>query len=300
MSGGGKAGNTQSQTAIPQWLEDAARKNVGRAEGVQQLGYIPYYGADVAAFNPTQEAAMKSNMSAAEAFGLVPQGTDAMAGVPTPESYANGTKGYSAQPLYEQALGEMAIKDPQKYLQYQALYNNTPYNNNPFTKQTGQQDLNRGDGTSRPGVDDLTGQPIRTYGSVQQALDANDKHAAYRLAHKDWREGEGMYTSNPIGDEGEYVAPLPQYSGSLTDLGFPGGSYADSSGNVHTISSDKENVDTLVDLVKPGGLFNFAKKASGINFSGGTGYKSPSKSTSAKKSAPSKSSSYDYSGSRRW
>lgn len=73
--GGGKGGSQTQQVAIPQWIADPASRNLARAEQAQRIGYMPYYGPDVAAFTPMQEAAMQANISAAEAFGLAQPGT---------------------------------------------------------------------------------------------------------------------------------------------------------------------------------------------------------------------------------
>ena len=50
------SGSTESKVKIPEWLEAAARSNLGKAQDIASIGYTPYYGADVAAFNPMQTA----------------------------------------------------------------------------------------------------------------------------------------------------------------------------------------------------------------------------------------------------
>ena len=54
-----KGGSTTSQVQIPQYLENAARRNLARADKVAGIGYTPYFGADVAAMTPMQQAVMK-------------------------------------------------------------------------------------------------------------------------------------------------------------------------------------------------------------------------------------------------
>ena len=98
-------GKTSSgQTQIPAWVEEAGIENINRARGVQQIGYTPYYGADVAAFTPMQEQAMQATGSAAQAFGLAPTGFDAMAGMPQAQTYAGGIRGSSSAPMFEESL----------------------------------------------------------------------------------------------------------------------------------------------------------------------------------------------------
>ena len=126
MSGGGKGGKEETKTEIPSWIRDPAIRNLQRAEAVQQLPYMPYYGPDVAAFTPAQNAAFDANIGAAEAFGLLaPNTLTATSGMPTPEEFAGGFKGYSSQGLYDQALAELKAKQPGAVAQYDALFGNT-------------------------------------------------------------------------------------------------------------------------------------------------------------------------------
>jgi hypothetical protein len=122
MSGGKGGSNTQT-TEIPKWLEEPAIRNIARAETAQKIGYMPWQGPDVAAFNPTQTAAMQQNIGASEAFGLTPTGTlTPLQGMPTPTTFAGGMQGYSAMPLYEQAKAELASKQPSDVSQYNKLF----------------------------------------------------------------------------------------------------------------------------------------------------------------------------------
>jgi len=121
--GGGKGGSQTQQVQIPQWIADPASRNLARAEQAQRIGYMPYYGPDVAAFTPMQEAAMNANIAAAEAFGLVQPGTLSPTGGMGPGTeYAGGVRGYGSANLYEQALAEAARKDPAAFQQYGKLF----------------------------------------------------------------------------------------------------------------------------------------------------------------------------------
>ena len=95
---------------------------------------MPYYGGDVAAFTPTQNAAFQSNINAAEAFGLLaPNTLTPTSGMPTPTEF-DGLTGYSSQPMYESALAELKAKQPGAVAQYDALYGSnvpTTWGNNP-------------------------------------------------------------------------------------------------------------------------------------------------------------------------
>ena len=110
-----KGGSTTSKTEIPAWLEGAAKENINKARDVSELGYVPYYGPDVAAFSPMQQQSMQSTGNAASAFGLAPQGFDAMAGMPQAETFAGGVQGYSSAPLYQESIDQLQANRPAQY-----------------------------------------------------------------------------------------------------------------------------------------------------------------------------------------
>jgi len=119
--GGGKGGSKTTETTIPEWVRAPADRNLQRAEAVQQLEYMPYFGAQVAALNENQTNAMQNNANAASAFGLLAP-TDVMADMPTPTTYANGMKGYSSMPIYDQAMAELTASNPENMDAYDALF----------------------------------------------------------------------------------------------------------------------------------------------------------------------------------
>ena len=96
---GGKGGSKTTATQIPDWIKEPAQRNIARAEEAQKIGYMPYYGPDVAGFTPMEQQAMQSNIGAAQAFGLAPQGMNAMAGMPQTQQFNLGggqtIQGYS-------------------------------------------------------------------------------------------------------------------------------------------------------------------------------------------------------------
>ena len=124
MSKGGTT-SAGSATEIPQWVQDAGRKQYQTGTELGQLGYTPYYGADVAAFNPMQESAFRSTGTAADAFGMgpastVPTGatfgapspTWATDGIPTAQTFAGNMRGYSGMPMYTEALNTLEEQRP--------------------------------------------------------------------------------------------------------------------------------------------------------------------------------------------
>ena len=157
--GGGKGGSETTETTIPDWIKQPAIRNLQRAEDVQRIEYMPYYGADVAAFTPTQNAAFNANIGAGEAFGLLApgHGLTATSGMPTPTDW-DGFTGYSSQPMYESALAELKAKQPGAVAQYDALFGaNVPTQRN-YSGGGGGRGGGGGNPPSRPR------QPITTSG----------------------------------------------------------------------------------------------------------------------------------------
>ena len=51
---------------MPQWLEEAARRNLNQADRISRIGYVPQsYGPTVAAFTPMQNAAFANTVNTA-------------------------------------------------------------------------------------------------------------------------------------------------------------------------------------------------------------------------------------------
>lgn len=132
---GGKGGSTSSSVQIPSWLEDAAKTNLSRSDYASKIGYMPYYGPDVAAQTQNQMLGNQATYDAAAAFGLVPQGGNANAGMPTPTTYANGITGYSSGNLYDQAVAELAARRPGQADAYNSMFID-PYSGNMQTAFT--------------------------------------------------------------------------------------------------------------------------------------------------------------------
>tara|TARA_Y100000015_G_C2392696_1_gene91018 strand:+ start:1436 stop:1930 length:495 start_codon:yes stop_codon:yes gene_type:complete len=102
---GGKGGSSSTSVQIPAYIEDAAKSNLGLADKISNIGYTPYYGPDVAAFSPMQDAAFQNTQGAASAFGM---NTGAGQYMPEATEFAGGVKGYSSAPTYEQSVENLA------------------------------------------------------------------------------------------------------------------------------------------------------------------------------------------------
>ena len=123
---GGKGGSQTTQAQIPDWAKEPTVRNLARAEDLQKVGYMPYYGADVAGFSPMEQQAMQNTMNQASAFGLAQPGMNAMAGMPQTQMYDIGggqqIAGYSAGNLYDQALAETQARNPEFAQRYDELF----------------------------------------------------------------------------------------------------------------------------------------------------------------------------------
>lgn len=128
---GGKGGSTSTSVQVPEYIEEAAKRNLARADTISQIGYVPYYGPDVAAFTPTQEAAFQNVAGQAGAFGLATPAGGVMAGMPAPQDFAGGIRGYSSAPLFEQSQADLAARRPAQVDLINSLFID------PFTGQVG-------------------------------------------------------------------------------------------------------------------------------------------------------------------
>ena len=120
---GGKGGSQTTAVEVPQALSDAARRNLARADKIAGIGYMPYFGADVAAMTPMQQAAMQGTNQMASAFGL-PSVSNPMAGMPQSQDFG-GMQAYSSAPLFEQSLQSLAQNRPEQYQAIESMFNPT-------------------------------------------------------------------------------------------------------------------------------------------------------------------------------
>jgi len=186
---GGKGGSTSSTVTVPQYIEDAARANLAKADEISKIGNVRYYGPDVAAFTPMQRAAFQGTSDAASAFGLAGGGTG-MEGMPAPTTYAGGIQGYSSAPMFEQSMAELEARRPGQYAAINA----------PF-------------------IDPVTGaQPMAPYGTG--GSDAAAAAGASYAAGTDYTPGVGGSgnTGAMTVDEQMAMSPTATVSGNQPDL----------------------------------------------------------------------------------
>ena len=106
---GGKGGGSTTKVTVPEWLEEAAQRNMARADEVARIGYVPYYGPDVAGMGPGSIAAGGGINAAASAFGM-----PTMDMGPAPQDFG-GIPAYSSAPLYQASLDQLRMTNPAQY-----------------------------------------------------------------------------------------------------------------------------------------------------------------------------------------
>ena len=165
-----KGGSQKTETKIPAYIEDASKANIARANEIAQLGYTPYYGPDVAAFNGTQQAAFDNTNQFADAFGMA-QG---QSNLPQAETFAGGVQGYSSAPMFEQALEQLKLKQPGQYDAIRAMFINPQTGAAPTSQAAAPVS------TTVPGINTATaGNPLAGQGRGQ---DLRDSHNASTTA----------------------------------------------------------------------------------------------------------------------
>lgn len=116
MGGGSQTQDTNSTTVNkpPKWFNDAAIKSLEVADKINQAGYVPYMGNQVAAFTPMQQQAMQGVSdwaSAANGTGRV----DAMAGMPQASVDGSGVAGYDSARGFMRNLDLLRERFPKQY-----------------------------------------------------------------------------------------------------------------------------------------------------------------------------------------
>jgi hypothetical protein len=124
MSSKGGSTKQSTQQNIAAYLESAARDNLNQAKIAGQIGYVPYYGPEVAGLSPQQTQSMQNTFNAQQAFGMAPQGAQFSTGLPEVQQFAGGVSGYSSGGLFDQALEELRARQPDIAAQYDKFYSN--------------------------------------------------------------------------------------------------------------------------------------------------------------------------------
>lgn len=147
---GGKGGSSTAEVKVPQYIEDAGRANLARADELAKIGYTPYYGPDVAAFTPMQQAAFQGTSDMANAFGMATPASqqDIYGGMGAPTQYANGVQGYSSAPMYEHSIDQLQAARPAQYEAMMAPFIDPVSGRDPATPFGNGSAAGKGGGTT--------------------------------------------------------------------------------------------------------------------------------------------------------
>ena len=205
---GGKGGSSSSVQEIPKWMEEPAIRNIARAEDIQRMGYMPWYGPDVAAYNPTQQAAAQANIGAAEAFGLIqPDTLTAYQGMPQAQTFAGGVQGYSSAPMFEQGVETLREKQPGTMAQYDALFGagTQPGGGGGITEPSFTEQIDSGDYSSYSDYNPSTGlydNQISDGGDISNFVMDDGSINWGATGNADYGTVDGVGVTNPDGAYG--------------------------------------------------------------------------------------------------
>lgn len=105
-------GSDETKTKIPEYLQRASQDALRRGADVADMGYVPYMGPEVAAFQPQQLTAMSNNQSMAADLGL-----DAGPGYTPPPTtdFGNGMVGYGSYDPFMALLDQFRAERPGQF-----------------------------------------------------------------------------------------------------------------------------------------------------------------------------------------
>ena len=112
-------GSEETKQELPKWYEDAAQANISRAQDISEMGYMPYYGVDVAGFTPMQQSAMQNTNRMAQQYGMN------VADQPSPYNMVTdpttGIQGFRSGDVFDQARNELKQRAPAQYDYYNSM-----------------------------------------------------------------------------------------------------------------------------------------------------------------------------------
>ena len=115
--GGGKGGSNTSAQSIPDWVQGPAQDNLAKAKLAGEIGFMPYYGPEVAGLSPMQTQGMQRTQDALSAYGMAPQGSQYQSSLPE-QTTMGGVSGYGSGNLFDAAVAELALRNPEMAARY--------------------------------------------------------------------------------------------------------------------------------------------------------------------------------------
>ncbi|MDD9727229.1 DUF4214 domain-containing protein [Roseovarius sp. SK2] len=71
---GSLKGGAESTSSVPAFVTDGGKFGVDRSKQLAEMGYMPYFGPDVAALSPMEYSGIQNTAGAANAFGMASPG----------------------------------------------------------------------------------------------------------------------------------------------------------------------------------------------------------------------------------
>ena len=118
MSGGG--GSSTTEATVPKFLETGYQQGIGMGRDLSAMPYTPFYGPDVAAMSPLEQASFQGTDVMASAFGMPT--TNGQQYLPAPTQFEGGAMGYSSAPIFEQAVSELETRRPAQADYYNSFF----------------------------------------------------------------------------------------------------------------------------------------------------------------------------------
>lgn len=118
MSGGG--GSSTTKPTVPKFLETGYQQGIGMGSDLSAMPYTPFYGPDVAAMSPLEQASFQGTDVMASAFGMPTSGGQQY--LPAPTQFEGGAMGYSSAPIFEQAVSELETRRPAQADYYNSFF----------------------------------------------------------------------------------------------------------------------------------------------------------------------------------
>lgn len=136
-------GSKTQKSEVPGFVTEGGNFGVDRAMDLAQMGYMPYFGPDVAALSPMQYSGMQNTNSAAQAFGMAapamgggqpaqaaqaggqaggPAAIDPLTGLPSMAGNYGGMQAYSSGDLYQGAIDQLAQRRPGQFAAYENMF----------------------------------------------------------------------------------------------------------------------------------------------------------------------------------
>lgn len=166
---GGKGGSNTSAQSIPAWVEGPAKENLAMAKAAGQIGYVPYYGPEVAGLSPMQEQGMQRTQDALSAYGMAPRGSQYQSSLPE-QTTMGGVRGYGSGNIFDQAVAELALRNPDQVARYGKVMNPN-INEAAFTNASNAQlpnyNQSSGDNSAMPSAPNYWAQREAEVGAAQ-------------------------------------------------------------------------------------------------------------------------------------